>query len=68
MMMWQAGLLAALAWLGQGATFEPARGLVFDDRNGNGARDEGEGGVPGVRVSNGSEVVLTDAQGRYGCC
>ena len=58
-------LLALLASLGSGTELEEARGRVFDDRNGNGSRDEGEAGVPGVRVSNGREVVVTDEQGRY---
>jgi hypothetical protein len=41
-------------------------GVVYHDRNGNGAYDAGERGLSGVRVSNGREVVLTDRQGRYG--
>lgn len=40
-------------------------GAVFDDANHDGRLDAGELGVPGVKVSNGREVVLTDAQGRY---
>jgi hypothetical protein len=40
-------------------------GVVFDDRNGNGVRDPGEPGVPEVAVSNGTEVVVSDAQGGY---
>lgn len=44
---------------------ETARGVVFDDRNANGVRDEGEPGLPGVRVSNGVEIVATDDAGRY---
>ncbi|MCG8434002.1 MAG: hypothetical protein MJA83_08225, partial [Gammaproteobacteria bacterium] len=35
------------------ASSETARGVVFDDRNGNGEREAGESGVPGVLVSNG---------------
>jgi len=46
-----------------GAT--PLRGLVYDDANGNGRRDEGEAGIPGVGVSNGRAIVTTDAQGAY---
>ncbi|MCA9236703.1 MAG: calcineurin-like phosphoesterase family protein [Planctomycetales bacterium] len=42
-----------------------ARGTVFADRNGNGQRDAGEPGIPGVRVSNGLEVVATDGAGDY---
>lgn len=40
-------------------------GVVFHDRNGNGRREADEPGVAGVAVSNGTEVVVTDAQGRY---
>lgn len=40
-------------------------GVVFDDRNGNGARDGIERGVAGVKVSDGIELVTTDARGRY---
>lgn len=50
------------------SVFEPtdtATGVVFDDVNTNGARDEGEPGVPGVSVSNGHDVITTDAEGRY---
>jgi hypothetical protein len=44
---------------------ENAAGFVFDDRNANGRRDPGEPGIAGVAVSNGSQVVLSDAGGRY---
>lgn len=40
-------------------------GVVFDDRDGDGRRQQGEAGVPGVLVSNGLEVVRTDADGAY---
>jgi hypothetical protein len=40
-------------------------GVVFEDRNGNGVRDPGERGLPGVVVRVGSEVVMTDAAGVY---
>ncbi len=40
-------------------------GVVYDDANGNRSFDGGESGVPGVGVSNGREVVETDAEGRY---
>jgi len=42
-----------------------ATGFVFDDENGNGVRDAGEPGLAGVAVSNGLDVVLTDAGGAY---
>ena len=40
-------------------------GRVFEDRNLNGVLDAGEKGIRGVMVSNGEEVVLTDAYGYY---
>ncbi len=42
-----------------------ATGVVFEDTNGNGLRDTDEPGIPGVAVSNGLDVVLTDEEGRY---
>ena len=40
-------------------------GMVFADANGNGRRDAGEAPLAGQRVSDGVEIVLTDAQGRF---
>ncbi len=48
-----------------GASEAIARGVVFEDQNQNGERDDGEPGVEGVAVSNGLEVVQTDGEGRY---
>lgn len=62
-----AGLLS-LALAGGVAFAEPqqtARGVVFHDRNGNGARDPGEPGLRGIGVSNQRDIAVTDAQGRY---
>ena len=44
---------------------EVARGYVFHDKNGNGIFDRNESGVRRVAVSNGREVVSTDARGQY---
>lgn len=44
---------------------ETARGVVFEDKNGNGKLDEGESGLSDIKVSNGEDIVKTDAQGRY---
>ncbi len=44
---------------------EMATGVVFNDLNGNGVRDIGEPGIPNVLVSNGHDIVRTDADGRY---
>ena len=42
-----------------------ARGVVFEDLDGDGLRDRSEPGIPNVSVSNGRDVVRTDAAGRY---
>lgn len=47
------------------ALMATARGVVYLDANGNGQRDLGESGLSGVKVSNGQEIVTTDAEGRY---
>lgn len=44
---------------------ENAVGIVYNDANGNGARDAGENGLAGVLVSNGMDVVMTDEAGQY---
>lgn len=68
---WNAGLLlVALSSMVpmESVAAEVAReasGVVFEDSNGNGTRDAGEPGLPGVRVSNQRDVVRTDAQGRW---
>jgi hypothetical protein len=40
-------------------------GFVFMDSNGNGVRDEGEEGMPGVRLVVGGKTVTSDDQGRH---
>ncbi len=40
-------------------------GTVFLDRNGNGRRDPGERGLPGVVVSDQIDVVATDVSGGF---
>ena len=40
-------------------------GVVFQDRNGNARRDRGERGLPGIKVSDGTQLVVTDRDGRY---
>lgn len=40
-------------------------GQVFDDANRNSTLDGDESGVPGVSVTNGTDVATTDEQGRY---
>ena len=40
-------------------------GTVYLERDGQGARSPVEPGLPGVVVSNGTDIVRTDAQGRF---
>jgi len=44
---------------------QTASGHVFHDRSGIGRRRPGDPGIPGVMVSNGRDVVLTDSEGRW---
>ncbi|MFN9238044.1 MAG: metallophosphoesterase N-terminal domain-containing protein, partial [Planctomyces sp.] len=44
---------------------DKATGIVFLDSNQNGTRDADEPGIPGVKVSNGREVVACDQHGHY---
>ena len=47
------------------SSVEYATGIVFHDSNQNQQRDRGELGIPNVGVSNGLEIVETDARGRW---
>jgi hypothetical protein len=42
-----------------------AQGIVYEDKNGNGRFDAREDGIAGVAVSDGLEIVETDADGRW---
>lgn len=42
-----------------------ARGRVFHDRNGDGAFDDGDRPLAGIRVSNGLDIVTTSKSGLY---
>ena len=44
---------------------QKATGVVFVDTNENRVFDEGEQTLPGIRVSNGSDIVLTDDHGHW---
>ncbi len=44
---------------------DPLGGRVFEDLNRNGQADPDEPGIADVRVSNGRDVTLTDANGAY---
>jgi len=58
-------LIALLAVSSGVAAQTTVAGRVFDDANGNGLDDGRERGIAGVKVSNGRELAITDAQGRY---
>jgi len=59
-------VVLAIMFVSVGASAaDVARGHVFNDMNGDGTFDDGEPGVMGVTVSNGREVVATDAHGQY---
>jgi hypothetical protein len=47
------------------AQVNQARGTVYLDSNENGLLDPGEKGIEGVKVSNGADVVKTNAHGLY---
>ena len=44
---------------------EFAKGIVYEDANQNGKKESREKGIGKVAVSNGVDVVLTDANGKY---
>ncbi|HUW62662.1 MAG TPA: calcineurin-like phosphoesterase C-terminal domain-containing protein [Candidatus Bathyarchaeia archaeon] len=58
-------IVALITSFSLAAAADTARGVVFNDANGNGARDPGEKGMSGVAVSNGRDVVRTDSKGRW---
>ena len=48
-----------------GALRSALRGVVYEDRNGNGERDPGEPGIAGVVVRRGGESVVTGRDGEF---
>lgn len=54
-----------IALMVQAQEFVGVKGLVYHDLNSNGKHEKSEPGIAGVAVSNGSDVVLTDASGAY---
>lgn len=57
-------LLLAL-WLVAAPGTQGVSGVVFDDQNANGRRDLGEAGLPGVVVSDGTDVTVSGSDGLY---
>ncbi len=60
-----ASALALSTGIGMAERATIASGVVFDDRSGEGRRRLGDPGIAGVMVSNGRDVELTDADGRW---
>ncbi|MCG8592629.1 MAG: metallophosphoesterase [Proteobacteria bacterium] len=58
-------LLLFAGFVGVAPAAAEMTGVVFEDRDRDGVRDARERGRAGVAVSNGREVVRTDADGRY---
>jgi hypothetical protein len=58
---------SGLVKLGDGADLDRAgvSGILFRDDNGNGVRDPGEPGLPGIPVSVGGYATETDSDGRF---
>jgi hypothetical protein len=55
----------ALVFCASAQAQKVVRGTVFNDTNLNAKFDANEKGIEGVGVSNGTDVVVTDARGRY---
>lgn len=58
-------LLSFLGARTEAPASKPLRGKVYLDKNRNGARDEGEPGLPNVEITNGFKIVKTDADGDF---
>jgi N terminal of Calcineurin-like phosphoesterase len=60
------GVAAALTAPGAArADTATVSGLVFEDKDGSGKPGPGNSGLAGVLVSNGKDIAVTDADGRY---
>jgi hypothetical protein len=47
------------------STPDRIHGTVYEDRNGNAIKDQGEIGISGITVTNGREVTVTSENGKY---
>ncbi len=61
----QLAVVACCLGVALAASADVATGVVYHDANANGVRDPHEKGIARVRVSNGREIVRTDARGQY---
>lgn len=62
---WAFDYVAGIESYGEAADAGTARGTVFLDRSQDGMRQDDEPGIEGVIVSNGRDVTVTDADGRW---
>ena len=58
-------MLASGAVGAQTSTAACTHGEVFEDRDGDGSRDRGEPGLAGIAMSNGRDIIRSDADGAY---
>ncbi len=58
-------LFLSFSAFAQNAATSVASGFVYHDTNENQVKDDAEMGIPEVAVSNGTDIVLTDANGAY---
>ncbi|KOS05508.1 metallophosphoesterase [Flavobacterium akiainvivens] len=61
-LLWPVGMLLIAASVSAQTT---AKGFIYNDANGNGKKDRSEKGIANVAVTNGHDVVTTDANGAY---
>lgn len=64
-LLWCVTVCAVLAGASANAAQQTAHGVVFHDVNGNEKLDKEDRPLAGIRVSNGTQIVATDRDGRY---
>jgi Icc protein len=57
--------ILSLTAAAQSLSKNTVQGYVYVDKNNNGVRDKNEEGIKDVRISDQSEIVLTDGEGHY---
>ncbi|MEM1155965.1 MAG: calcineurin-like phosphoesterase family protein [Pseudomonadota bacterium] len=58
-------LMTCFVLASNAAYSEEARGVVYEDTDGDGIKGADESGISGVRLSNGRDIVITEADGTY---
>lgn len=62
---WEFPFVSEQVWIDNVIVTPALKGTVFEDKDGNKTRDEGEPGIPQIVVSNGVDVTVTDKDGAY---